>query len=563
MIASNLNSLCKQAELYYYDFLFGESRGLIPGSIIKHIEQCEHCREQLNQLECVLSHAEGDVEPQQRQIDSAVTTMLKLHFAYIGKPVTCETTKPFLPSLLDPALEIRIPTPITAHLDNCRKCSEDLETIRRLNLNRKQLRRLSQLFAENPDEDAVSCSEAQVAVPWVALLVFGKANAGVLKHLCTCPDCRKLLYEYRGTVCEEYRHEKIERKEFPCDEVSESDIFDYVVPYGLDPADDQYAKFRKSFTTHASACPNCLAKMQQLHDTVYGIRERAESEVVTIYHIEQSAKAGRPGEPDDLYAGFPIRVEVADSKGEVKPDESVSTVDFDATRKRRFSATNLKPLAKIAAVAAVVLIAVALLLYTPTAKAITIDQIYKALEKVTNVHISRFVPPQAEPTQEKWVSRALSIYMTKTGKQVVLSDIPNRVRKSKQLDTIATETYSLTNDDVADLEKKMTGSLGLMPFSDISKVLPDSEWSRITDDGLEGVFEGIEVYDLISFEKAYDGSVTFSKCRVFVDSKTNLPQKTEFYEKPFGDSEYTLALVMVVEYLSDSEIRTVIKDVGF
>ena len=148
MIAPNLNSLCKQAELYYYDFLFGESRGLIPGSIIKHIEQCEHCREQLNRLECVLSHAEGNVEPEQRQIDAAVTTMLKFHFAYIGKPVTCENTKPFLPSLLDPALEIRIPTPVTAHLDNCRKCSEDLETIRRLNLNRKQLRRLSQVFAD-------------------------------------------------------------------------------------------------------------------------------------------------------------------------------------------------------------------------------------------------------------------------------------------------------------------------------------------------------------------------------------------------------------------------------
>ena len=133
MIAPSSNSLCKQAELYYYDFLFNESYEPIPEFIINHINKCQHCQQQLNQLKGVLSQAESQVEPEKMQVSSAITEMLKLHFAYIGKPVTCETVRPFLPSLLEPALEVRIPTPITAHLDNCRRCSEDLETIQRLN----------------------------------------------------------------------------------------------------------------------------------------------------------------------------------------------------------------------------------------------------------------------------------------------------------------------------------------------------------------------------------------------------------------------------------------------
>ncbi len=128
MIAPKHNSSCGEAKLYYYDFLHDESRELIPESILNHIEQCQHCQEQIDQYKVVLSQAEG-IEPEHGQVNFAVTTMLKLHFAYIGKPVTCKTVRPFLPGLLDPALGVRIPTPITAHLDNCQKCREDIDII--------------------------------------------------------------------------------------------------------------------------------------------------------------------------------------------------------------------------------------------------------------------------------------------------------------------------------------------------------------------------------------------------------------------------------------------------
>lgn len=132
MVTSNSNLLCSEVEPYYYDFLNSESRRLVPESIIDHIKQCQYCQEQIEELKEVLSQV--GLESEQKQVRTAVTDMLELHLAYIGKRVTCNITRPFLPSLLDPALKIRIPTPITAHLDNCIQCRDILKQSRGLTL---------------------------------------------------------------------------------------------------------------------------------------------------------------------------------------------------------------------------------------------------------------------------------------------------------------------------------------------------------------------------------------------------------------------------------------------
>jgi hypothetical protein len=559
MISYKSKSLCEQSEIYYYDFLHKESRRRVPESILDHIEQCLHCQKQVNQLKEVLSQAEGQVGSQEKQIRTAVTNILELHFAYIGKHVTCQTVRPFLPVLSDPALEIKIPTPITAHLDKCQQCANDLEAIQRLKLNHKQLCRLGQLLAEKPSEDTISCSQAQAGILAVVLMAFDKTNAEVLKHLCTCPDCREVLYQYRETVREELAEDQRVQKKFPCEAVSATDIFDYCFPYGIDPANDQYAKFRGSFTSHACGCPTCLSRMQQLHKTIYNIAERPESEVVTIYTIDESTKAQAADESDGLYSGFPIKVEVITRKDEVEAEPSATTINFTAALKRKLSRMNLKPLVKTSiAAAAIILIAVVLFFNTLTAKAVGIKTIYKAIERVKNVYILKSVPGKAEPVEQKWVSKTLNIYMEKAGKQLVLWDIPNEVRKSKHLETAITETTQLTGETLAGIERKMAGSFGLMPFYDISEIPADAEWSRVTDDTLAATARGIEVYDLVWDEKAYDGSLVFWKWQVFVGPKTNLPHRVEWYKKLASDEEFALETIMMVEYLGDSEIQAAI-----
>jgi hypothetical protein len=451
--------MCEEAKPYYYDFLSEDNGGIIPQHVRSHIEQCQHCQKQINQIKIVFSQKD-DIKSQQGQNSSAVTTMLQLHFAYIGEHVTCETVRPFLPGMLDPSIEIRIPTPITVHLENCQQCAEDLKAIQKLNLNSTQLYGLSQFFAKGPSLDTTEFSEMDASVTAMA--------------------------------------------------------------------------------------------------------ERADSEVVTIYSIDQSADARKAGKPDDLYFGFPISVEVITQKADV--EEPVSNIKFTAALKEKVSALNLRPFLKIGiAVAAVIVIGFALSLNTPSAKAVAIEKIYKAIKLVNNVHILKSEPGKTKLltniTEEKWVSRTLDISLTKNVKGLVLWDISNRLIKYKPSDTGEIETNQLLEDDIAGIKQKISGSLGIMPFDDVSRIPPSSQWGP-PDGEIPEVAEGIEIYELKSTTAQY-GSSEFYKWRFFVDSKTNLPHKIKVFRKSSSDSEYNLRWWVEVKYLSDSKIQKVIEDAGF
>jgi hypothetical protein len=453
MVAHESNSLCKQAESYYYDLLGDGGRELVSEPIVSHVEKCQHCQEQINRLKISLLQADNR-ESKQGQVSPAVI-MLKLHLAYIGKPVTCEAVRPFLPTLLEPALKIEIPTPITAHIDHCPRCSEDLETIRRLNLNHEQLYCLSQLFAEGRE----------------------------------CPD-----------------------------------------------------------------------NTQQLHNTVRNIAERAESGVVTIYHINESAEAKSDGIYDDIYAGFPIKVEVRGYEN-ANAAKNADIISFASIPRRKASVVNLKIFTKIA-VAAAILIAAALLINIPVAKAISIDQIYKAVEKIKNVYISSFAPDQKEPLEEQWVSKELNLYKLKAKGASILWDIRNKVKKTVYLNARSAETTLLSDDEIARIGEKISDIMGLMPFPNISDISKDAEWKHVTGDSLKTT-KGIDVYDLIWPEKGIDSSIALKKWRFFVNPETSLPHRIEFYVKLPSESEYTLVSATVVEYLSNGEIQSIVEGGSF
>lgn len=557
MVGADSNFLCSESKQYYYDFLYGEEQKTVPDYIADHINNCQNCQQQLNQLKAALSEAQN-LTQEQNQADSAETTMLQLHFACIDKPVTCETVKPFLPTLLEPQLEVRIPTPITVHLDSCPECSEDLETIQRLNLNRKQLCRLSQLLADKSTKDKVSCSKAHAAILFIVLMTFRETDAEVLKHVCVCRRCRQALYEYRNAVIRDVGSE-IQQSEFPCGEVSAADIFDYVVPYGLDPSANQYGKFRESLTSHLRRCTTCLAKMQQLHETVYAIVDRADSEIVTVYNIAEPSKASIESESTDPYRGFPISVDIVRPE-KVRVVESPFVGSSIVALRQKLTATSLRPIVKTGiAVAAALLIGIGLLLNTPSAKAVTIEQIYKAIEKARNVYIASFVPEKKEPVQEQWVSRPLKIQLIKTEKDLVLWDIPNKVRKVRRLDTGVIQATALSSEMVAKIESTIAGSLGLVPFTDISQIPKSTIWKPVPANSLSGVDKDIEVYDLELAQRSYDGSIVYQRWRFFVDRGTNLPKKVERYQKQSTTEEYTLTYVRATEFLNDEQMKTIVK----
>ena len=561
MISHNPEINCTNARLYYYDFLNKETRKSIPYSAFQHIKQCPNCQTEMDRLKDLLVKADERFETEQSHKDSAISTLLKLHFNYLGEPVKCDTVKPFLASLADPILQIRIPTPITMHLDKCQSCRNDSITLLDLHLPHKYLCRLGQLLADKPAEDDFSCSQARAAIPAVVSMAFNETNSEILKHLCICPNCRKHLYLHRESVRKKLMLDGTVQDEFPCESVTAADIYDYCLPYGIDPADDEYNEFRESLTSHLRRCPKCLAKIQELHRAISNITERAESGIITVYDIDESAKIKTRSE-SELSTGFPTGTELAGTEDNVHAQQPTS-IDITARLKNKATALNLKPLLKAGlAAAAVIAIGLALLFNAPAAKAVTVEQIYRAIENVKNVYIAGFTPRKTEPIQERWVSRSSNIYMTKTKETWVLLDLTNKIQKVKHFNTDLVETSPLSSEMITETKKMITGFLGLVPFTDVSAIPKDAEWNRVGND-LESGTETSKIYELAWSDKTEAGISRFNKWLFFIDSKSNLPQKIKTYRKFTFDTEYTSLTTTEVKYLSDSDMEAIIKEASF
>ncbi len=559
MISHNPQPNCKDVRPYYYDALNEETQGDIPGNALDHIAHCRDCQAEMDRLEVVLAHAQQSAEREQSRKDAAISVLLRLHFAYLGERVNCAAVKPFLPSLADPLLRIRIRTPITRHLEECPACSAALTSVRALHLSHKQLCYLGQLLADEPTAGEVSCSQARAAIPAIVSIAFHRTNATILKHVCSCPDCRKQLYLHREAVRQKLLRSQTPPDRFPCKVVSASDIYGYALPYGLDPANDQYAEFRKPLAAHVHSCPACLARLQELHRTVCGIAERAESGIVTVHHLDEAAEVQPLSGSVEVAAGAVTRVEEDGGR-----TDAATIVDFAARLKRKASTLNVRPLLKAGAIAAAVLIGLALLLNAPVAKAVTLDQVYRAVERVRSVYFATFAGDETEPVQEQWLSQGLNAYLDKKGSLWVLYDIGTGIQKSKDAGTGALKPKEgkLNEDEITYIKGKMSLASALMPFQNPSDVPANAHWNRVTDAILQANTEGTEVYDLTWTDRTYGGLI-HKKWRAFVDPQTNLPRRLEFYQKKSVDGQYRLTWVRQIGYMTDAEIEAVIDSLSF
>ncbi len=505
--------------------------------------------------------AHANKESEQNWRNTAITTILRLHFAYINKSVTCSTVKPFLPSLVIPDLKISIPTPITVHIDNCPACSDDLSTLRDFELNRRQLFRLGRFLADKSSDDAIDCSNAQLALQLAVSIEFYKTNAEILKHFCTCPDCRKSLYQHRDALREELLKNQIPQSKFPCREVSTTDMFNYCIPYGIDPANDEYAEFRESLTSHLSSCPTCLGKMQKLHTDIYNIAERKDSGIITCFTLQEQNDEAVEIESNEKCADWPVNVQVLNRK---ELTETVYTKELHSPSLKHRQRTKILELKRFIrptiAAAAMILIAFTLFFSTPSAKAVSLAQIYQAVEKVKNVCISRFQAGRQEPYQKTWTARLMRVCLDETKKRTVLWDCHNWTKKEINKNINYFSETPIQPDMRKKYEDSLSGSLGLLPFSDISAVTKDAEWNPVDDQGTTATVPGTKVFDL-TWTKKTDILTTYYKWRVFVDNTTNLPMRAEWYQKTKNEKEYALQTIEEVTYPTDKEFEAVIQSI--
>ncbi|MHC4335480.1 MAG: hypothetical protein ACYSUV_17280, partial [Planctomycetota bacterium] len=101
-------------------------------------------------------------------------------------------------------------------------------------------------------------------------------------------------------------------------------------------------------------------------------------------------------------------------------------------------------------------------------------------------------------------------------------------------------------------------SFGLMPFATMADVPKDAQWTRVDDMEIAAVVPGTEVYDLTWVEVNNDRQFPQRK-RYWVDPKTGLPRRTDYYRRESSEPEYELIMMVEVECPTDSEIQALMR----
>ena len=219
-----------------------------------------------------------------------------------------------------------------------------------------------------------------------------------------------------------------------------------------------------------------------------------------------------------------------------------------------------------AAVAAMILLAFALSVNIRTEKEVNIEGIYGALSKVENIHISKFQTGRTSPDQQVWASETLGakLFKTEVGNQAqyTLWDTQNRIKMIKFLSSNSVKTVPITQEMLAELEKSAAKSADMVPFSDRNDIPSDAQWSRIDDREIPAAIPGTKAYDLTWVVKSTDSqAVVHRKWRVFVEDRTNLPKRIEWYAKSRPEDEYGFERFVVIAYPSENEIQNIIRNI--
>jgi hypothetical protein len=217
------------------------------------------------------------------------------------------------------------------------------------------------------------------------------------------------------------------------------------------------------------------------------------------------------------------------------------------------------------AVAAAVLLAFIFFFEASSQKAVTLGQIQTALAKADNLCISTYRAGEAEPFRQVWSSKPLGVKLFKVGRgnqaQFTLLDVVNAAKRTKFVSSGYIQTEAISQSMIAELEKSQAESFGLLPFSDANDVPDDAQWSHLDDRQVAATVPGADVYDLTWVPKtAPSESGMHRLCRLFVDARTHLPERAEWYTKTTPEDEYGFEVFAVVAYPDQSDIQAIVRN---
>jgi hypothetical protein len=440
--------------------------------------------------------------------------------------VTCAHAKPFLAGVLGASPQVRIPTPITVHLDRCPACARDLAALRALDLTADQLERLSQVYSASGRESPNECRRARPVVAALAALATERFDARILPHIRTCARCRDELYRQRERLPHGDRQEGADRAALSCADVSPADLFDLAVP-GDAPAPADKAE-------HVRSCRGCVERVQALHRTVYGIAERPDSGIVTVYDAREE--------------GVRVVGEAIEAEPPARGRESPAA-GAAALRGGRLG-LDRRSFVKIA-LAAVVVSVLSTFFFTnaPTASGTNVGAVLQALEQAPNLHIISLGRHSPEPVQETWVARARNVLILKTRDRHVLYDFQGGRKTVIDPKRGAGVPARLAEEEYQGSRNIVAGCVGGL-LATVSRSAELHPVGRAA-----GAPEGLVVYELTAETGGYRGPALPCRLRVSIDSATGLPQKIESYYQEPGTREWELRNTRIFEYLTEQAMK--------
>ena len=553
-------------------------------ALTSHIVNCSKCLDKLQQLHSTIySIAE---RPNSDVLTCYEYSPVVFNSKKPNAPINCSVFKRFMPQFARDKLEMYLPSALSSHLGECDQCSRDCETIADMALDPFQLDNVKQILIGKPQRANVSCSQAQKFIDPFVKLGFDKIDRLVSLHLCTCPDCRNLVYWYRKELIDCLEPcDKSAQGHFLCKDLGSSDVFDHCFPCGGNLSHvraHQRPGFYQAFISHAPSCSDCLGKIQKLHKTISTIAEHRDSGVVTNNNniIPSHERQGFLG-LDYEYSNYPIKVWVQ-NKAEIKLttedkaqhtespaiETAAKTIKFLQKIHEKTPAANLKTIrrrtVKAAKYVAAAIIVVILfnwsILTLTTVEAKVYGQIVQAATKIENICIKRYEPDQTQATRKEWVSKTLNIKLFEVEDVFTLRDISNKIKKKKYLSTATVATTPLSEDILAKFQENIKNTLGIVPFEDIADVPEDALWAQITDKDILRVIPGTEVYEL-SWTITINNMLHQYKWRAFVDADTSLPKRIEWYRKPNSQKDYVFTEYYVITYPTESEINALVESI--
>lgn len=548
---SEQNLLHSGVVRWYYNVVAGPGPG-VPESVFRHFRRGLARRRQVYHLQEAVIGAGGGTDTSRSGMKRDIIDTLSLHFGCLDEQVTCSRVKPFLPGLLLPDTQIRIPTPITVHLDHCPECAEDLDVLRDLGLGAEQLRRLEQLYKR------LAPIVGTAGQRWAALRLCRRAHGRiaaftqgeldgidreVLDHLCTCPRCRGRVHDVRQKLLEKGAAGGIGAAFLCSGDVPIARLFDYAVPYGR--TTDGPARAEAS---HVRTCRSCLTRIQVLDETIYGIGERTNSGVATIYSTVENARPPVPKPenteaPVNPYADYPIDIQVI--HGAPEPAVARSAAAMAALQRTACNPQVRFLLKSAVTVAAVVALAILFRGTASTSSGLTLGQVFKAFERAENVHVTRFHPVTGQLVREQWISRGANLGLSAGGQECVLYDLDARKCCVYSPSGGPATITDLTEREYAQSRQYMVACLGLT----LEDVPRDAKWVRQGADG------DVDTYELTYSIRVSREDTDFRRWRITVDRLTGLPREVLAFRRGTSTSERNPELTIKVGYPTDEQMR--------